>query len=100
MRTPGGRLAALVAASVAYGVAAGGAQAAIAPTTDAVAVGQAIVADGSTLNAANTRWLIQPGAGRVGEPVSSSAVVDSALDGFPTSGASFGLLTSGDPALA
>lgn len=91
---------ALAVASAAFGGAAGGAQAAVTPSLDAVAVGQAIVADGATLNAANTRWLVQPGAGRVGEPVSSSAVVGSALDGFPTSGGSFGLLTSGDPSLA
>ncbi len=90
----------MTAASAAFGLAAGGAQAAITPSADAVQVATAIVADGGTLVAPNTRWLTLPATTDPTGPASSAAVVGAPLDGFPTSGADFGLLTSGDPRLA
>jgi hypothetical protein len=97
--------AAAVGALAALGASAP-AQAVIVPEYDPDAVAQAIVHDPATLNAATTDWqelatpVPVPTPPPTGPHVPFPAAVSSAaLGGFPTSPASFAILTTGDVAI-
>jgi hypothetical protein len=101
-----GRGLALLAtvAALAIGAFADAAMAAIVPKDSADEIAQAIIDDPSTLNLATTDWHERPRTNDPSEVTPEFAVTggigNSALSGFPTSGSTFGLLTSGDPTIA
>ncbi|MDP9294667.1 MAG: choice-of-anchor L domain-containing protein [Actinomycetota bacterium] len=95
-------LAAATACSAATLVAS--APAAVVPKDSADEIAQAIVDDPSALDLANTDWAERPleddpAAPGSTRPAVTGAVADAPLDGFPTSGSTFGILTTGDPTI-
>jgi uncharacterized repeat protein (TIGR02543 family) len=80
----------------ALGALAAPAFAAITTTRDAPTIATAIVADTSTITSSSFQEIAPTGSG-LEEP---NAVSTTALGGFATNGASYGILTSGDATLA
>lgn len=93
------------AAALVAGALADPASGAIVPKDSADEIAQAIIDDPSTLNLATTDWHERPQTPDPGAPgevtdAVTSGIGDASLAGFPTSGSTFGLLTTGDPTIA
>lgn len=106
MHRPITRRLALLAAATACSAAAlvASASAAVVPNGSAAEIAQAIIDSPSVLDLGTTEWYERPledDPDNPGEfrPAVTGAIADAPLDGFPTGGSTFGILTTGDPTI-
>jgi hypothetical protein len=106
MNRPITRRLALLAAATACSAATlvASAPAAVVPKDSADEIAQAIIDNPAVLDLATTDWFQRPLENDPDPPFGTrlavtGAVADAPLDGFPTSGSTFGILTTGDPTI-